>query len=58
MDGPVVRYGDREIPHDELRTQAARTAAGLAQAGVAHGDRVALVLRNDPTSSPSAPRAG
>jgi long-chain acyl-CoA synthetase len=49
MDGPVVRYGEREIPHDELRLQAARVAAGLSEAGVRHGDRVALVLRNDPT---------
>ena len=49
MDGPMVRYGAREIPHDELRLQAARVAAGLSEAGVRHGDRVALVLRNDPT---------
>ncbi len=49
MDGPLVRYGDREIPHAELRTEAARTAAGLVAAGVRHGDRVALVLRNEPT---------
>jgi long-chain acyl-CoA synthetase len=49
MDGPMVRYGDREIPHEELRTEAARTAAGLVEAGVRHGDRVALVLRNEPT---------
>ncbi|MGZ4295152.1 MAG: AMP-binding protein [Solirubrobacteraceae bacterium] len=49
MSGPVVRYGEREIPHDELRLEAARTAAGLAAAGVRHSDRVALVLRNEPT---------
>ena len=49
MSGPMVRYGDREIPHEELRVQAARTAAGLVEAGVRHGDRVALVLRNEPT---------
>jgi long-chain acyl-CoA synthetase len=49
MDRPVVRYGEREIPHDELRLQAARVAAGLSEAGVRHGDRVALVLRNEPT---------
>jgi long-chain acyl-CoA synthetase len=45
----MVRYGGREIPHDQLRTEAARTAAGLVEAGVRHGDRVALVLRNEPT---------
>jgi long-chain acyl-CoA synthetase len=49
MTEPVVRYGEREIPHDALRLEAARTAAGLAEAGVRHSDRVALVLRNDPT---------
>jgi long-chain acyl-CoA synthetase len=49
MRGPMVRYGEREIPHEELRTEAARTAAGLVAAGVRHGDRVALVLRNEPT---------
>ena len=48
MGGPMVIYGEREIPHEELRTEAARTAAGLVEAGVRHGDRVALVLRNDP----------
>jgi long-chain acyl-CoA synthetase len=45
----MVTYGDREIPHAELRTESARTAAGLVEAGVRHGDRVALVLRNEPT---------
>jgi long-chain acyl-CoA synthetase len=49
MGGPMVRYGQREIAHAELRAEAARTAAGLVQAGVEHGDRVALVLRNEPT---------
>jgi long-chain acyl-CoA synthetase len=46
---PMVSYGEREISHEELRAEAARTAAGLVAAGVQHGDRVALVLRNDPT---------
>ena len=49
MDGPVVRYGEREIPHETVRLEAARTAAGLTEAGVRHSDRVALVLRNEPT---------
>ncbi len=48
MGEAVVRYGEREIPHEELRTEAARVAAGLVAAGVKHGDRVALVLRNEP----------
>ena len=49
MAGPTVRYGEREIAHEELRAEAARTASGLVEAGVRHGDRVALVLRNEPT---------
>ena len=45
----VVRFGDREIPHDELTAQAALIAGALRDAGVEHGDRVAFVLRNEPT---------
>jgi long-chain acyl-CoA synthetase len=45
----VVRFGDREIPHDELSAQAATIAAALVDAGVEPGDRVAIVLRNEPT---------
>lgn len=45
----VVRFGEREIPHDELVAQAAKIADALATAGVAHGDRVAIALRNEPT---------
>ena len=44
----VVRFGERQIPHDELKAQAARVATALAGAGVGHGDRVAIVLRNEP----------
>lgn len=45
----VVRFGEREIPHDELTAEAARIAGALHGAGVEHGDRVAIVLRNEPT---------
>ena len=45
----VVRFGEREIPHDELTARAVRIAGALRAAGVEHGDRVALVLRNEPT---------
>jgi len=45
----VVRFGEREIPHDEVRAQAALIAGALRDAGVEHGDRVAFVLRNEPT---------
>ena len=46
---PRVRYGRRSIPHAELRTLAARIASALHAEGVGHGDRVAIVLRNEPT---------
>ena len=45
----VVRFGEREIPHDELVAQAAKIADALTTAGVEHGDRVAIALRNEPT---------
>jgi long-chain acyl-CoA synthetase len=44
----VVRFGEREIPHDQLTAQAARIGTALAAAGIGHGDRVAIVLRNEP----------
>ena len=44
----MVRFGEREIPHDELKAQAAQIATALGTAGVEHGDRVAIVLRNEP----------
>lgn len=45
----MVRFGEREIPHDQLTAQAARIAGALRDAGVENGDRVAIVLRNEPT---------
>jgi long-chain acyl-CoA synthetase len=45
---PTVRYGEREIPHTELKLEATRIAGALDASGVTHSDRVALVLRNDP----------
>jgi long-chain acyl-CoA synthetase len=45
---PIVRIGQREIPHAEIKERAARIATALADLGVEHGERVALVLRNDP----------
>jgi long-chain acyl-CoA synthetase len=45
----VVRFGDREIAHEELTSRAAKVAGALREAGVRHGDRVAIVLRNEPT---------
>ena len=44
--GRVVA-GDREIARDRLMARALRAAGGLAALGVAPGDAIALVLRND-----------
>ena len=44
----VVRFGEREIPHDDVTAQAAKIAGALGEGGVEHGDRVAIVLRNEP----------
>jgi long-chain acyl-CoA synthetase len=46
---PRVRYGQGSISHAELRAAAARIASALHAEGVRHGDRVAIVLRNEPT---------
>ena len=48
MSDPVVRIGGREIPHAEIKERAARVASALADLGVQHGERVAIVMRNDP----------
>ena len=45
----MVRFGEREIAHDDVRAQAAKIAGALGDAGVEHGDRVGIVLRNEPT---------
>jgi len=39
---------DSRLTYAALRDRAARIASGLATKGVAPGDRVACVLRNDP----------
>jgi long-chain acyl-CoA synthetase len=46
--GPVVRIGERVISQAALKERAARAAGALAAGGVGFGDRVAIVLRNDP----------
>jgi long-chain acyl-CoA synthetase len=45
---PVIRIGERTVPLDALRLDAARVAAALAATGVERGERVAIILRNDP----------
>jgi long-chain acyl-CoA synthetase len=45
---PIVRIGERIVPHAALKLRAATVAEALAHAGVGRGDRVAIMLRNDP----------
>jgi long-chain acyl-CoA synthetase len=44
----TVRIGDRVIEQSALKERASRVAAAMVAAGVQHGERVAIVLRNDP----------
>src|SRR5581483_3425532 len=46
--GAEIRIGERVISQDALRHNAAQVASALAAAGVKHGERVAIVCRNDP----------
>ncbi|BCW90694.1 Long-chain-fatty-acid--CoA ligase [Alphaproteobacteria bacterium SO-S41] len=39
--------GERELPLDQLQDRAERAAAGFAALGIAKGDAVAIMLRND-----------
>jgi long-chain acyl-CoA synthetase len=45
---PALIQGCREVSFDELRREALSVAAGLSAAGIAKGDRVAIVHRNAP----------
>src|SRR5437762_5493123 len=47
-EAPVFLHGDRAISFAELHEQSLRAAQGLADLGVAAGDRVALWLPNMP----------
>src|ERR1700722_11199439 len=47
-DGHVIRIGDRIVEQDELKQRAAVLAGALAASGVQFGERVAIVVRNDP----------
>jgi long-chain acyl-CoA synthetase len=44
----VIRIGDRVLPQEEFKQRAAVVAGALDAGGVQFGDRVAIVLRNDP----------
>ncbi len=43
---PTIRCGDQIRTHDEVKMRAARLATALAELGVGHGDRYAIVMRN------------
>lgn len=45
---PVIRIGDRTISQDDLKLEAAQVASALRATGVQHGERVSVVVRNDP----------
>jgi long-chain acyl-CoA synthetase len=47
MTTPAVRCGGRERPLTELTERAGRLAAGLSGLGIGHGDRYAIVMRNE-----------
>jgi long-chain acyl-CoA synthetase len=44
---PVVRCGPEQRTHELVRVRSARLAAALADMGVKHGDRYAILMRND-----------
>src|SRR3954451_2468669 len=44
---PAVHSGDRSVTYPELFARVARAAGGYDSLGVAAGDSVALLLRND-----------
>jgi len=58
MSPPQVHSGERSRSYDELRDRAARIASGLHALGVAAGDHVALVLRNEPAFLEAGAAAG
>jgi len=47
-DAVAIRFGDRDLTWGELSTRADRVAAGLAELGVGHGDRIGLLMSNRP----------
>ncbi|MDT0200670.1 AMP-binding protein [Nocardioides sp. AE5] len=47
MNAPFVRSGDRVRSMAEVKERAARFAGSLQTMGMAHGDRYAIVMRNE-----------
>jgi long-chain acyl-CoA synthetase len=48
MSGAEIRIGERVITQDALKHDAARVASALRAEGVQHGERIAIMMRNDP----------
>ncbi|OUZ09424.1 long-chain fatty acid--CoA ligase [Aeromicrobium sp. PE09-221] len=46
-DDPYVQCGDVRIPLADVKEHAARLATGMHRAGIRHGDRVVIYLRNE-----------
>ena len=44
--GTAVIFGDQTLTYDELSDRSARLAAGLSALGLAHGDRVGVLMAN------------
>ncbi len=47
-DREAVVFEDERLTYQQMRDRSARLASALARDGVKHGDRVAVLLRNDP----------
>lgn len=47
MNQALIYLDERSVPRDEVLLRARRAATGFAQLGIAEGDSVALLLRND-----------
>jgi carnitine-CoA ligase len=47
-DRPLLRFGDAVWSYAEVRDDAAALAGALAEAGIAHGDRIAVMSENCP----------
>lgn len=48
VSGKIVRIGGRCMSRETLPDQGARAATALDRIGVAEGDAIALLIRNDP----------
>jgi long-chain acyl-CoA synthetase len=48
MSYPTLAFDDTEIPASVVRERALKAASGLATLGVAEGDVVAVMMRNEP----------